>query len=285
MRGENVQQDNITEIKAKRGFFNLKLKELWKYRDLIFLFVKRDFKNTYKQTILGPLWIAINPLLSTLVFTVIFGMIANISTDGMPQFLFYMSGNVLWGFFANCLNKSSTTFLGNARIFGKVYFPRLVVPISNILFNSVNFLVQFAMFEVLALIYMFTGSNVHPNLCVLLLPLLLLMCAFLGTGCGLIISSVTTKYRDLGVLVSFGVTLWMYVTPIVYPVSQVPESFHQLVLLNPVAPIVETFRYAFLGAGTFPWKYLILSAIVTAIVLIIGLVAFNQVEKDFIDTV
>lgn len=280
-----MQQDNITVIKAKRGFFNLKLKELWKYRDLVFLLVKRDFKNSYKQTILGPLWIAINPLLSTLVFTVIFGMIANISTDGMPQFLFYMSGNVLWGFFASCLNKSSATFLGNARIFGKVYFPRLAVPVSNILYNSVNFLVQFVMFLALALIYMFTGSNVHPNLCVLLLPALLIMCAFLGTGCGLIISSVTTKYRDLGVLVSFGVTLWMYVTPIVYPVSQVPENFRQLVLINPVAPIVETFRYAFLGAGTFPWKYLILSAIATVIILAVGLVVFNQVEKDFIDTV
>lgn len=280
-----MQNNSITVVSSKRRLLNLNLREIWKYRDLVILFVKRDFKNTYKQTILGPLWIIINPFLSTFVFTVIFGMIANISTDGMPQFLFYMSGNILWSFFSSCLNKSSSTFLGNSRIFSKVYFPRLVMPLAGIIYNSINFLIQFVMFVLLIIIYLFTGSNVHPNICILLLPVLMLMTALLGTGCGLIISSVTTKYRDLGVLVSFGVTLWMYITPVVYPASQVPEAYRWLALLNPAAPLIETFRYAFLGSGTFPWQYLLISFAVTIIVLIFGLIIFNQVEKNFIDTV
>lgn len=274
-----LQNNEITVISSKRKLFSVNLKELWKYRDLVTLFVKRDFKNSYKQTVLGPLWIIINPVLSTLVFTVIFGIIADISTDGIPQFLFYMAGNILWSYFSACLTKCSSTFLGNARIFSKVYFPRLVMPTAYIIFNTVNFLVQFAMLLVLVVIYMFTGTNVHPNALVLLLPLLLLHISLFGAGCGLIISSVTTKYRDLNVLVSFGMTLWMYITPVVYPISQVPESFRTLMLLNPVAPIVETFRYAFLGSGTFPWQYLLISLAVTLIILVLGMVAFNQVEK------
>ncbi len=277
--------NNITTVTSKRKLFSLNLKELWSYRDLISLFVRRDFKNTYKQTILGPLWIIIKPFLSTFVFTVIFGMIANISTDGMPQFLFYMSGNILWSFFSSCLNNASSTFLKNSRMFSKVYFPRLAMPVVNVIYNAVNFLIQFVMFAVLIAVYIFTGANVHPNLLVLLTPVLLLMSAFLGTGCGLIISSVTTKYRDLGVLVSFGVTLWMYITPVVWPVSQVSEEWRWLALLNPVAPIIETFRYAFLGCGQFYWQYLLLSLGVTAAAAIFGMVVFNQVEKNFIDTV
>lgn len=280
-----MQNSDITVVSAKRGLFNLNLKELWKYRDLVFLFVKRDLKNVYKQTVLGPLWIVINPFLSTFVFTVIFGMIANISTDGIPQFLFYMSGNILWSFFSNCFNRASSTFLSNARIFGKVYFPRLVMPLSGIIYNSITFLVQFAMFAILVIVYALTGANVHPNLLVLALPILLIHIAFLGTGTGLIISSLTTKYRDLNVLVSFGLTLWMYLTPVVYPVSQIPESFRRIMLLNPVAPITETFRYAFLGCGSFEWFYLLISAVVTAVILILGMIVFNQVEKNFIDTV
>ena len=280
-----MQNDSITVISSKRKLFNLNLKELWKYRDLILLFVKRDLKNSYKQTILGPLWIVINPFLSTFVFTVIFGIIANISTDGMPQFLFYMSGNILWSFFSNCLNRSSSTFLGNARMFGKVYFPRLVMPIAGILYNSVTFIVQFTMYFILVLIYMFAGANVQPNLLALLMPILLLQTALFGTAIGLIITSVTTKYRDLNILVSFGVSLWMYLTPVVYPISQVPEKLRTILFLNPVAPIVETLRYAFLGSGTFEPVYLIISMVVTALFLIIGIVVFNQVEKNFIDTV
>lgn len=280
-----MQNSDITVVSAKRGLFNLNLKELWKYRDLVILFVKRDLKNVYKQTVLGPLWIVINPFLSTFVFTVIFGIIANISTDGIPQFLFYMSGNILWSFFSSCFNRASSTFLSNARIFGKVYFPRLVMPLSGIIYNSITFLVQFVMFAILVTVYALTGANVHPNLIVLALPILLIHIAFLGTGTGLIISSLTTKYRDLNVLVSFGLTLWMYLTPVVYPVSQIPESFRFIMLLNPVAPIVETFRYAFLGRGSFEWFFLLISAAVTAVLLILGMIVFNQVEKNFIDTV
>lgn len=280
-----MQNSDITVVSAKRGLFNLNLKELWKYRDLVILFVKRDLKNVYKQTVLGPLWIVINPFLSTFVFTIIFGIIANISTDGIPQFLFYMSGNILWSFFSSCFNRASSTFLSNARIFGKVYFPRFVMPLSGIIYNSITFLVQFVMFAILVAVYTLTGANVHPNLIVLALPILLIHIAFLGTGTGLIISSLTTKYRDLNVLVSFGLTLWMYLTPVVYPVSQIPESFRFIMLLNPVAPIVETFRYAFLGSGSFEWFFLLISAAVTAVLLILGMIVFNQVEKNFIDTV
>lgn len=280
-----MQNNDVTVVSAKRRLLNLNLKEMWKYRDLVILFVKRDLKNVYKQTVLGPLWIVINPFLSTFVFTVIFGIIANISTDGIPQFLFYMSGNILWSFFSNCFNRASSTFLSNARIFGKVYFPRLVMPLSGIIYNSITFLVQFVMFAILVAVYALTGSNVHPNLLVLALPILLIHIAFLGTGAGLIISSLTTKYRDLNVLVSFGLTLWMYLTPVVYPVSQIPESFRWIMLLNPVAPIVETYRYAFLGRGCFEWFYLLISAVVTDVILISGMLVFNQVEKNFIDTV
>ena len=280
-----MQNSDVTVVSAKRGLFNLNLKELWKYRDLVILFVKRDLKNVYKQTVLGPLWIVINPFLSTFVFTVIFGMIANISTDGIPQFLFYMSGNILWSFFSSCFNRASSTFLSNARIFGKVYFPRLVMPLSGIIYNSITFLVQFVMFVILVTVYALTGANVYPNLLVLALPLFLIHIAFLGTGTGLIISSLTTKYRDLNVLVSFGLTLWMYITPVVYPVSQIPESFRWIMLLNPVAPVVETFRYAFLGSGSFELIYLLISTVVTTVILLLGMIVFNQVEKNFIDTV
>lgn len=280
-----MQNNDLTVVSAKRGLFNLNLKELWRYRDLVILFVKRDLKNVYKQTVLGPLWIVINPFLSTLVFTVIFGIIANISTDGLPQFLFYMSGNILWSFFSSCFNRASSTFLSNARIFGKVYFPRLVMPLSGIIYNSITFFVQFVMFVILVTVYALTGANVHPNILVLALPVMLMHIAFLGTGTGLIISSLTTKYRDLNVLVSFGLTLWMYITPVVYPVSQIPESFRWAMLLNPVAPIVETFRYALLGSGNFEWLFLLISAVVTAVLLLLGMIVFNQVEKNFIDTV
>lgn len=280
-----MQNDDITSVSSKRRFLSLNLREIWKYRDLIKLFVQRDFKNTYKQTVLGPLWIVIKPFLSTFVFTIVFGVIANISTDGMPQFVFYMAGNILWSFFSGCLNSASSTFISNARMFSKVYFPRLAVPVSKIIYNGINFLIQFAMFVTLVVFYAIKGSGVHPNMFVLLTPILLVMSAVLGSGCGLIISSMTTKYRDLGVLVSFGVTLWMYITPVVWPVSQVSENFRWIVLINPVAPIVETFRYAFLGSGAFYWQYLLLSLAVTVIIAFFGMVIFNQVEKNFIDMV
>lgn len=277
--------NDITYVSSKNKLFSVDLKEIWQYRDLILLFVKRDITTMYKQTVLGPIWIIINPLLSTLVFTVIFGVIAGIPTDGTPQFLFYMSGNVLWNFFSNCLGRASGTFLSNARLFGKVYFPRLVIPVSGILYNLINFLLQTFVYVVLIVIYALIGANVHPNLLILITPLLVLQTAMLGTGMGLIISSITTKYRDLNVLVSFGVSLLMYITPVVYPISQVPENFRWLMLLNPVAPIVETYRCAFLGRGSFEWPFLLISAAVTAGLLFWGVIVFNKVEKNFIDTV
>lgn len=277
--------DEITYVSSKQKWFSVNLKEIWKYRDLIILFVKRDLTTNYKQTVLGPLWIIINPLLSTTVFTVIFGVIAGIPTDGTPQFLFYMSGNILWNFFSSCLNRASGTFLGNARLFGKVYFPRLVMPISGILYNLINFLLQTAVYVILVIVYSLIGANVHPNLLIILAPFLVLQTALLGTGMGLIISSITTKYRDLNVLVSFGVSLLMYITPVVYPISRVPENFRWLMLLNPVAPIVETYRCAFLGSGSFEWQFLLISLAVTLALLFWGVIVFNKVEKNFIDTV
>lgn len=280
-----MQNEKITYVTAKRGLFSINFSELWSYRDLAWLFVKRDLVNSYKQTVLGPIWIIINPLLSTTVFTVIFGVIAGIPTDGTPQFLFYMSGNILWSFFSNCFNRASSTFLGNARIFGKVYFPRLIMPISGIMYNLVNYLLQTVVFVAMIIIYSFLGANVHPNAIILLTPVLVFQTALLGTGMGLIVSSITTKYRDLTILVSFGVSLLMYITPVVYPVSKVSESYRWLLLLNPVAPIVETYRYAFLGNGTLVWMYLGISMAVTAVILFLGIIVFNQVEKNFIDTV
>lgn len=280
-----MQNENITHISYKNKLFNINFKDLWEYRDLVMLFVKRNITTSYKQTVLGPVWIVLNPLLSTVVFTVIFGVIARISTDGIPQFLFYMSGNVLWIFFSNCFNKGSSTFLINSRMFGKVYFPRLVMPIADTIFNFINFVIQTSVFVVLVIIYSVIGANVHPNLFMLLLPILILQTAMLGMGTGLIISSITTKYRDLNILVSFGVSLWMYITPVVYPVSQIPSGLRKIMLLNPVAPIVETYRYAFMGCGAFHWVYWILSLFVTVFVLLVGIVIFNKVEKNFIDTV
>ncbi len=285
MWGEILQNNDITTIEAKRGLFSINFKELWQYRDLVILFVKRDLKNLYKQTILGPLWIIIKPFLSTFVFTVIFGIIANISTDGVPQFLFYMSGNIVWSLFSSTLSGNSSIFVSNRRLFGKVYFPRLVMSVSGIVYNFINFLLQAVVFIILVACYWISGANVHPNFFVFLSPFLIIELSLLATGFGLIISAVTTKYRDLGILVSFGLTLWMYVTPIVYPASQIPEFFRWALMLNPVAPIIETMRYAFLGSGSFEWFYLLISLFVTIVVVFCGVVVFNQVEKNFIDMV
>ena len=274
-----------TVIKPKTKLLDLNLKELWDYRDLIVMFVKRDFKTMYKQTILGPLWIIINPVLTTVMFTIVFGGIANIPTDGMPDFVFYMAGNTLWAYFSTCLNKTANTFVNNAAVFGKVYFPRLVTPISTVISGLINFAVQFVMFLAFVMYYSIISDVIQPNIYVLLTPILLLLTAMLSLGCGIIISSLTTKYRDLAVLVSFGVQLWMYVTPIVYPISQIPDKWKSILLLNPVAPIVETFRYAFLGCGIIPWASLGICCITTTVVLLIGIVLFNKVQKTFMDTI
>lgn len=281
-----MENNNWTiEIKPKTGWFDINLKELFQYKDLIIMFVKRDFKTLYKQTILGPLWIIINPLLTTIMFTIVFGNIANISTDGMPQIVFYMLGTTVWTYFSTCLTKTSTTFTGNAAIFGKVYFPRLVTPISTVISGLINFAVQFAMFLGFAIYYYISGAPIHPNIYILITPLLLLQLACLSLGFGIIISSLTTKYRDLAVLVTFGVQLWMYATPVVYPASQIGGKLKTLMMLNPVSPIVESFRYAFLGSGSIPWNFLGISVVTTLVVLFIGVVLFSRVEKTFMDTV
>lgn len=281
-----MEQENWTTIiKPKTGWFDINLKELVQYKDLIVMFVKRDFKTMYKQTILGPLWIIINPLMTTLMFTVVFGNIANIPTDGMPQIVFYMLGTTVWTYFSSCLTKTSSTFTGNAAIFGKVYFPRLVTPISTVISGLINFGVQFLMFLGFMAYFMIKGSPIEPNLWILITPLLLVELAALALGFGIIISSMTTKYRDLAVLVTFGVQLWMYATPVVYPASQIGGKLKTLMMLNPVSPIVESFRYAFLGSGSIPWNYLGISVVTTLVVLFAGVVLFSRVEKTFMDTV
>ncbi|MBN1166318.1 MAG: ABC transporter permease [Methanospirillaceae archaeon] len=273
------------EIRPQCGWFNIDLAELWRYRDLIFLFVRRDFVAVYKQTILGPIWFLIQPLFTTIVFTVIFSNIAKIPTDGLPPMLFYMSGTVCWAYFASCMTQTSNTFISNAGIFGKVYFPRLVVPISVVITNLLTFFIQFGMFLAFILYFFLVGAPIHPTVWVLLTPFLLVQMATLGLGMGILISSMTTKYRDLAMALGFGVQLWMYATPIVYPLSQIPLKWQWLFAFNPMTAIIETFRYAFLGSGAIqPWM-LILSAGVTVLILIVGIMFFSRVEKTFMDTV
>lgn len=272
-------------IKPQRRLFDLRLGELWKYRDLVLLFVRRDFVAAYKQTVLGPLWYLIQPLLTTLTFTVIFGQIAQLPTDGMPQFLFYMSGTVIWTYFAECLTKTSNTFVQNSQLFGKVYFPRMAVPVSILLSNLITFGIQFVFFLVFMGIYALRGAAIQPNWWMLSFPLLLLMMAGLGLGLGILISALTTKYRDLRFLVQFGVTLLMYATPVIYPVSSIPARFQGLIQANPMTPIVETFRYAFLGAGTVQPLGLLYSFGFMLVIVILGSVVFNRVESTFMDTV
>ncbi len=275
----------MTVIRPKTGWRDINLKELWQYRDLIYLFVKRNFATRYKQTVLGPLWIIISPLFSTVISTFVFGTIAEIPSDGVPYFLFYMCGNTAWAYFANCLTSTSSTFVGNAGIFGKVYFPRLVTPLSTVITGLLDYAIQLAMFVGFLVYYIIAGAAVVPNWFILLVPVLVIQMGALGLGCGIIISSLTTKYRDLTVLVGFGVSLWMYITPIIYSTTTFSAKLRAFIMLNPMAPIVEMTRYAFLGTGEMPWLYWGISLIVTAVVLAIGVVLFSRVEKTFMDTV
>jgi lipopolysaccharide transport system permease protein len=247
--------------------------------------VRRDFVSIYKQTILGPLWYLIQPLLTTIIFTFIFGNIAKLPTDGLPPFLFYMSGTVIWAYFASSLTKTSETFVGNANLFGKVYFPRLAVPVSVLISNLIAFAIQFGFFLAFMAYFVSRGTPLHPNWWILLTPVLLLMMAGLGLGFGIIVSSLTTKYRDLRFLVQFGVQLLMYITPVIYPISALPPRYQALLQFNPISPIVETFRYAFLGAGTVNVPQLVYSFGLMLIVITIGAVIFNRVEATFMDTV
>jgi lipopolysaccharide transport system permease protein len=282
-----LEQKFTTVIKPKRGLFELDLKEVFKYKDLIILFTRRNFTAVYKQTILGPAWAIIQPLLTTIVFTIVFGNIAGLDTNGIPPFLFYLCGSVAWSYFSTCFTGTANTFVSNASIFGKVYFPRIVTPISVVLTNLISFTIQFVFFVGFLIFYCIKPSSaISPNYAyMILLPVILLQMALLGLGFGIIVSSVTTKYRDLSMLVSFGVQLWMYATPIAYSLAEVPEKWQGIYMLNPVTPIVEAFRYAFLGAGTFSLKYYIISWAATFIVLFTGILMFNRVEKTFMDTV
>jgi len=272
-------------IRPQRNLLDLRLGELWQARDLIMLFVRRDFVSVYKQTILGPLWYLIQPLLTTIVFTVLFGQIAKLPTDGIPPFLFYMSGTVIFAYFATCLTKTSETFVGNANLFGKVYFPRLSVPISILISTLIAFAIQFGFFLVFMGYYLLRGTPLHPNWWILMTPVLLLIMAGLGLGFGIIVSSVTTKYRDLRFLVQFGVQLLQFVTPVIYPLSYMSPKYQAWIRLNPLTPIVEAFRYAYLGAGSVDLVQLGYSFGIMLVFLIIGVVLFNQVEANFMDTV
>lgn len=284
--GATADTEQWTEtIQPVSGWFDIRLGELWRYRDLIMLFVRRDFVAIYKQTILGPLWYLIQPITTTLVFTVIFGRVAKLPTDGLPQMLFYLSGVIAWRYFADCLSKTSNTFVANAGIFGKVYFPRLCIPISVVISNLIGFSIQFLLFLCFFFYYWSTGADIHPQWVLFLLPLMMLQMAALGLGFGIIVSAMTTKYRDLTHLVGFGVQLWMYGTPIVYPASMVPEKWHWALNLNPMAPIIEAFRYAFLGVGTVNFTSIATSAVMTVVILAIGIVLFSRIEKSFMDTV
>ena len=272
-------------IRPQRAWWDLQLGEIWRYRDLILLFVWRDFVAYYKQTILGPLWYLIQPILTTVVFTVIFGNIAKLPTDGLPPFLFYLAGNTVWVYFSTCVTSTSDTFAGNAAVFGKVYFPRLSVPISIVISNLISFGIRLGVFLAFLVYFMLKGAEVHVTWWVLLLPVLLIIMAGLGLGFGIIISSMTTKYRDLQQLVGFGVQLMMYGTPVIYPLSSVDAGLRWLLLLNPMTPVVEVFRFAFLGTSALQPVYLVYSFFCMLTALVIGIVAFNHVENTFMDTV
>jgi lipopolysaccharide transport system permease protein len=276
---------HITVIEPQGRLFDLKLRELWAYRDLVLLLVRRDFVAQYKQTILGPAWHFLQPLLTTLMFTIVFGKIAQIPTDGLPPFLFYFAGVVIWTYFANVLTDTSATFVRNANVFGKVYFPRLAVPVATLIAKLIAFVIQFAFLLALTLWFGVRGAEVSPNAWVLMTPLLLLLMAAFGLGLGVIVSALTTRYRDLAILVAFGVQLYMYASPVIYPLSTLPEHWQFWASLNPVAPIVEAFRYAYLGAGMASFGMLTYSGVVILVVLLLGVALFNRVERTFMDTV
>jgi lipopolysaccharide transport system permease protein len=281
---DNEQQWDMV-IKPKTGWFDLNLHELWRYRDLIGMFVKRDFVTFYKQTILGPLWYVIQPLFTTIVFTIIFGRVAKISTDGLPPFLFYMAGNVMWGYFAASLSATSGTFNTNAAIFGKVYFPRLTVPLATVIVNFLQFFIQFFLFLGFYLYFIVKGVSFFPNFWIIAFPLLLLQMALLSFGLGILLSSLTTKYKDLRFAMGFLVQLWMYGTPVVYPLSQIPEWLLPYYIINPMVAIIESFRYAFFGASVIKMSHIGMSWLVTLFLVFFGIVLFSRIEKTFMDTV
>ncbi len=282
-RTEKEEWDIV--IEPKRSLFALNLKEVWQYRDLLTLIVRRDIVAQYKQTVLGPAWYFIQPIFTTLVFTVIFGRLAGLSTDSVPPLLFYLAGITNWNYFADVLNKTGVTFRDNQQIFGKVYFPRLIMPFSVVITGLIKYGIQILLFIGFYLYFLFSGAPLAPNVHALLFPFLVLILAGLGLGFGLIITSFTTKYRDLIFLLQFGVQLLMYATPVIYPLSTVPENYRWLIALNPMTSVIETFKYGFLGKGTFEWAYLAYSFAFMLLLLLLGIVIFNKTEKNFMDTV
>ena len=279
-----------TVIKPHNKLWQIDFKELWQYRDLLSMYVKRDIITQYKQTILGPLWFIIQPLLTTIMYMIVFGGIAGISTDGLPQALFYLAGIAVWQYFADCLTKTSSTFITNQNIFGKVYFPRLVMPISTVISELISFAIQFAFLLIFLIYYVLTDQGVHPNVWILMTPLIILQLALLSLGVGVIISALTTKYRDLAMLVAFGTQLWMYTSPIAYDMFSMGAfapggKWHGLYMLNPVTSIVNLFRYGYLGIGTMEWNYYFIGWGTTLVFVFAGIVLFSRVEKTFMDTV
>jgi lipopolysaccharide transport system permease protein len=283
----SAQEENWTEvIEPSANLLDLRVSEVWRYRDLVMLFVRRDFVSTYKQTVLGPIWFFIQPLLTTITYVIVFGNIAKLSTDGMPQMAFYLAGITIWNYFAQTLTSTSTVFRDNATMFGKVYFPRLTMPLSIVISNLVRFAIQLGLFVAVWLYYLLQGSNaIHPNWFIALTPLLVIIMGLLSLGLGMIFSALTTKYRDLAMLLAFGVQLLMYATPVIYPLSSITGRSRIIIMANPMTSVVETFRYAFLGSGTFSWSALGYSTLITVVVLLIGTIIFNRVQKSFTDTV
>jgi len=275
-------------ISPKNKLFDLKLRDVWHYRDLLGLLVRRDFVAFYKQTILGPVWFFVQPVITIITYTIVFGNLANIPVDGLPKPLFYLAGTIIWNYFSDCLTKTSTVFKDNAAMLGKVYFPRLIMPLSIVLSNLVKFAVQLVLFIFLFVLYYLKGEVSLPNTFILFFPLLVILIAAQGLGLGMIISAVTTKYRDLTFIVSFGVPLLMYTTTVIYPLSVVLQKYHNyswLIKLNPVTAVIETFRYGFLSKGSFTWDLLGYCVLITAVILVVGTIIFNRVEKNFVDTI
>ena len=282
---EDTTQEWESEIKSDDSLFSINLKEVWHYRDLLLMLVKRDYISFYKQTVLGPIWFFVQPILTTVIYVLLFGQIAKLSTDGSPQIAFYLAGITIWNYFSEALTKTSTVFAANAHIMGKVYFPRLIMPLSIVVSGLLKFAVQFGLFVVVVLYFTFVEGSIHPNLWILATPFLILLMASLSLGLGMIFSSLTTKYKDLVFLLTFGIQLFMYATPVVYSITSIPERYRWIVNANPLTGIFECFRYAFLGTGSFNPFSLVLSTLVTVVILFIGVVIFNKAEKSFMDTV
>lgn len=274
------------DIKPKKHLLKINFKEIWFYRDLLYMFVKRSIITVYKQTILGPIWFIVQPIMTTGMYMLVFGRIANISTDGLPQILFYLSGIVIWNYFHECFNQTAHTFNQNAQIFGKVYFPRLIIPFAEVLSGLIKFFIQLSIFIIIYLYFLYSGNSaIQPNWTLALVPVYIVLMAGIGLAAGLIFSSLTTKYRDLNHLLTFGIQLLMYATPVIYPVSTVPEKYKIFIQANPLTPVLEGFKYAFLGAGHFSWQALAYSGGFMTILLFMGIIIFHQTERNFIDTV